>query len=105
MKKISFAIVAIASLVMTSCASIPTPLGVGALYTNIQTGEAATANTVGHKVGSAEAINLFGILAIGDASINSAANKAGIKKISHVDSQKSSFLGIYSKYTTYVYGE
>ncbi len=105
MKKISLAIAAIATLAMTSCAILPTELGTAGLYTNVQVGNTATANSVGHKVGSAQAMNFLGLFAIGDASINSAANKGGIKKISHVDVQKSNFLGIYSTYTTYVYGE
>ena len=102
---ISLAIAAIATLAMTSCAILPTELGTAGLYTNVQVGNTATANSVGHKVGSAQAMNFLGLFAIGDASINSAANKGGIKKISHVDVQKSNFLGIYSTYTTYVYGE
>ena len=105
MKKLSLALVALSALLFTSCATIATPAGVGALYTDMQSGETATSNTVGNKVGTAEATNLLGLLVMGDASINAAAKKAGIKKISHVDSQKTSLLGLFSKYTIFVYGE
>ena len=42
---------------------------------------------------------------MGDASINTAAKAAGIRKISHVDCQKSNLLGIFSSYKVVVYGE
>ena len=105
MKKLSLALVALSALLFTSCATIATPAGMGALYTDMQSGETATSNTVGNKVGTAEAVNILGVLVTGDASINAAAKKAGIKKISHVDSKKYSILGLYGKYTIFVYGE
>lgn len=105
MKKLSLALVALSALLFTSCATIATPAGMGALYTDMQSGETATSNSVGNKVGTAEAVNYFGLLVMGDASINTAAKKAGIKKISHIDSQKTTVFGIFSKYTIFVYGE
>ena len=83
MKKLSLALLAVSALFFTSCATIATPAGLGTIYTDMQSGETATSNT----------------------SINAAAKKAGIKKISHVDSKKSSILGLYGKYTIFVYGE
>ena len=50
-------------------------------------------------------MNYLGLLVMGDASINTAAKKAGIKKISHIDSQKTTVFGIFSKYTIFVYGQ
>lgn len=105
MKKLSLALVALSALLFTSCATIATPAGMGALYTDMQSGETATSNTVGNKVGTAEATNLLGLLVMGDASINTAAKRAGIKKISHIDCQKTNLLSIFSKYTVFVYGE
>ena len=105
MKKLSLALLAVSALFFTSCATISTPAGLGTLYTDMQSGETATSNTVGNKVGTAEAVNILGVLVTGDASINAAAKKAGIKKISHVDSKKYSILGLYGKYTIFVYGE
>ena len=105
MKKLSLALVALSALLFTSCATIATPAGMGALYTDMQSGETATDNPVGNKVGTAEAMNYLGLLVMGDASINTAAKKAGIKKISHIDSQKTTVFGIFSKYTIFVYGQ
>lgn len=67
---------------------------------------AATSNTVGDKCGEATATTFLGVITLnGDCSINSAAKKAGIKKISHVDQKVFNILGIYQTNTTYVYGE
>ena len=105
MKKLALALLATAALSFTSCGTINTPAGLGVLYTDIYSGETATANPVGNKVGTAEAVNYFGFLVMGDASINTAAKRAGIKKISHIDSQKTTVFGIFSKYTVFVYGQ
>ena len=105
MKKLSLALLAVSALFFTSCATIATPAGLGTIYTDMQSGETATSNTVGNKVGTAEATNLLGLLVMGDASINTAAKRAGIKKISHIDSQKTTVFGIFSKYTVFVYGQ
>ena len=67
---------------------------------------AATSNPVGTKVGKASyPVILSCLVFTGDASIDTAAKKAGIKKISHVDVKTTSILGIYGTTTTYVYGE
>lgn len=94
---------------LTGCAvglaTIESPVGFGAVYTNVKGGVQATSNEVGTKVGSSDALNVLGLAAIGDASITSAANKAGIERISHVDYETTSFLGLFVKYEIYVYGE
>ena len=90
---------------LTSCAALSTPVGMGGLYTGVQSGVTATSNNVGKKVGIASATNILGIVATGDASINTACKNAGIKKISHVDQKQTSVLGIFSSYQTIVYGE
>ena len=65
----------------------------------------ATSNPVATKVGTAEVTSILGLVATGDASINTAAQSAGITRISHVDYEAKSILGVYAKYTVYVYGE
>ncbi len=45
------------------------------------------------------------MVAIGDASVETAAKNGGIKKIHHVDSRTTNIFGVYSEYTTVVYGE
>lgn len=66
----------------------------------------ATSNPVGSKCGEATATTFLGVLTLnGDCSIDTAAKKGGIKKISHVDQKVYNVLGIYQTNTTYVYGE
>ena len=99
------AVAAIAALSLSSCAPMGTKAGMGSLYTNVAEGEMVTANAVGSKVGTATSTNILGLVVMGDASINTAAKAAGIRKISHVDCQKSNLLGIFSSYKIVVYGE
>ncbi len=80
-------------------------VGSGFIYSDYKAPITATANPVASKVGTAEATSILGLVATGDASIDAAAKKAGISRISHVDFQTYSILGIFAKYTVYVYGE
>mgnify|MGYP000185938939 FL=1 len=105
MKKFYYAIVASVAFLATSCAMVGTPVGIGGLYTGVTSGEAVTSNNLGKKVGQSSAMNILGIVATGDASITTAAKNGGIKKVSHVDSKKTSVLGIFGTYTTIVYGD
>lgn len=102
---LSAAIIAASTLLLSSCAIVSTPVGMATLYTGVETGHSVTSNNIGKKVGTATATNVLGIVAVGDASINKAAKDAGIKKISHVDQKQTSMLGLFSSYTTTVYGE
>ena len=77
----------------------------GSIYTDVTTPVEATANGVGTKVGTSEVVGILGLVATGDAGINEAAKNGGISKISHVDRHVMSILGLYAKYTVYVYGE
>lgn len=104
MKNLSLTVLVAATLFLTSCAGVMAP-AVGGLYTSTKAPLTATSNTVGTKVGTAELTSILGIVATGDASINEAAKKAGITKISHVDYESFSVLGFYGKLTVYVYGE
>src|SRR5262249_11717547 len=56
------------------------------------------------KIGRSEAWGIL-VSATGDASISAAMRNGGITRIHHVDHETSSFLGVYAKYTTIVYGE
>lgn len=99
MKKLLL-IAAIATF-FAGCAVSPLP---GVIYTDADYGLDATSNTVGSKVGTTDAISILGIVAIGDASINTAAKQAGISEISHVDYKVKNILGVYQAYEIYVYG-
>lgn len=105
MKKVKtfLAIGAVASM-MASCAMSAKPV-TGTLYSDVSAPLTATSNNVGSKVGTAEAKSILGAIAIGDASIEAAAKKAGITKISHVDYKATNILSLYATYTVMVYGE
>lgn len=77
----------------------------GFVYTDLKAPGMATSNPVATKVGTAEVTSILGLVATGDASINTAAQSAGITRISHVDYEAKSILGVFAKYTVYVYGE
>lgn len=107
MRRIYYAIIAIVLVFFSSCA-VFAPNGEylsSIIYTDITKPGMVTSNVVGTKVGMASATNILGIVSMGDASVQKAAQEAGIKKISHVDVKNEGVLGVYSKTTTYVYGE
>ena len=105
MKKLFFAVAAVCAMGLASCSTITSGSGMGILYTGVTEGQIATANPVGNKVGTSKTTGVLGLVSIGDASIQTAANSAGIKKISHVDVKKMSVLGLFATYSTVVYGE
>lgn len=105
MKKLGILATACVAMLLSSCAVVGTGAGMGVLYTGVTEGAAVTSNNLGKKVGESSASNILGLVASGDASIDLAAKKAGIKKISHVDVKKTSVLGIFASYKTIVYGD
>ena len=105
MKKTILSLVAVFSLTLASWSTIATGSGIGAIYTGVTEGDIATSNTLGSKVGTSSSIGVLGLVNVGDASIQKAANQAGIKKVSHVDVKKTSVLGLFASYKTIVYGE
>ncbi len=106
MKKLKFLVLAAgAALMLSSCAMVLTSPLTGGLYSDVKAPVLATANAGSSKVGTAEAQSILGLVATGDASIETAAKSAGITKIHHVDKQATSILGIIATYKIYVYGE
>ncbi len=61
-------------------------------------------NDIGPTKAIAQSESVLGLVAWGDASVQSAAQKAGIKQIDHIDSQFFNVLGVYSKYEIIVWG-
>lgn len=104
MKKFIYSIicVAIIAFTMSSCGTVGL---VGTIYTGYTIPEAVTSNDLGTKVGEAQATSVLGIVAVGDAGVEHAAKKAGIKKISHVDKKVISLLGLFTVEKYIVYGE
>lgn len=92
------------TVLFSSCASVKSPL-MGVLYTDVKAPEAVTSNAGKSKVGTGVAKSILGLVATGDASIETAAKSAGITRIHHVDYYSKSILGLYSEFTVTVYGE
>lgn len=105
MKKLIASVSSIALAVFfTGCA---TPFPVGGAFTDIQLPVMATNNpiTENTKKGVSTCESFLGLIAVGDASIEEAAQEGGITKITHIDWNAKNVLGVYGIYTLTVYGE
>jgi hypothetical protein len=93
MKKLFFAVAAVACMAVTSCTTCA-PV-------------AATSNPVGKKCGEAVSTLFLGGLFGGtkDAAINEAAKKGGITRISHVDTWEVNYANLMILKGVRVYGE
>lgn len=76
----------------------------GALYTDVNTPLAATSASGASKEGKATCSNILGLIALGDCSVNKAAQEGSISQIKSVDSKVWSILGLYTTSTTIVKG-
>ena len=59
----------------------------------------------GLRQGEASVQNILGLISFGDAGVREAAEDGEISRIHHADYRFVNILGIWSKYTTIVYGE
>lgn len=107
MRKMAILSAVLLSLSLGSgCMIISNPVpAMGLIYSEYTAPVAATSNPNSFKKGEAELISILGMVAIGDASIETAAKNGGITKIHHIDHKTYNVLGFYGKYTTIVYGE
>ena len=92
-------------VLLTGCAAFAVSPVSGGLFTDVQYPFMVTGEVGASKVGTADASSVLGLIAIGDASIQTAMRRGGIEKVSHIDIQSKNILGIYATYTVYVYGE
>lgn len=89
---------------LEGCATAMSPVN-GFLYTNISGPLTVGANQdTPTKVGRATSRSIFGVYAVGDSSIETAAKNGGITKIHHVDYETQTVLGVIADFTTVVYG-
>ncbi len=88
-------------------AGCATPIPVGIAFTDVQFPVLATNNPITEetKKGVSTCESFLGLIAVGDASIEEAAEEAGITKITHIDWDAKNVLGVYGTYTVTVYGE
>ena len=87
---------------LTSC--IIHPLA-GGLYTSWNAHFGDHQQEIGQKEGKSCVTNILGLISTGDASVKSAAKKAGINKITSIDYELSNVLGLYGTYYVIVTGE
>jgi TRL (tRNA-associated locus)-like protein len=101
-RRLTFAVLSASFL--TGCAAIGHAPVTG-LITLEEKGPVAMGTAAGSsKVGRAEAWGIL-VFATGDASIRTAMRNGGITRVHHVDHETTSWFGVYSTYTTIVYGE
>ena len=87
------------------CSAVQSPVSNGLLFTSVKGPITATSNVDDSKVGEASCATILGIISVGDCSIEAAMQQGGIKKVQHVDHKSISFLGVYARFTTIVYGQ
>lgn len=89
---------------LSGCAVATAPVN-GFLYSNVTAPVGITGSAdKPTKVGRSYARSILGLIATGDASIDTAAKNGGITKIHHVDHETQVILGVIADYTTIVYG-
>ncbi|HOM29267.1 MAG TPA: TRL-like family protein [Deltaproteobacteria bacterium] len=88
-------------LTATGCAILYNDFRTPLPSLNVQPGTEARIH-----VGSSSCTSYVWMVTVGDCSVEAAMKNGNISKIHHVDADiKSYFLGIYTKFTTVVYGE
>ncbi len=91
-----------ATALISGCASsIPQ----GVFYTDVKLPVSASDKAIGTKVGKSQCKSYFGVVTVGDASIETAKKNGGITKVSSVDWKAKSVLGIIGEYECTVRGE
>lgn len=91
---------------LTGCGAATTTPALGILYTDVKGPVTATGTASGDRMleGKATVTSYLGLVATGDASIETAAKRAGITQIHHVDYHSTHVLGIIATFTVIVYG-
>lgn len=106
MKKTLLGACALTAALMTAGCATPFPLG--SIVTQVKLPAAGGTGEVSRstlKKGVAECKSYLGIVAVGDASIDTAARNAGITQIHYVDWEVENFLGFVGTYRCVVYGK
>jgi hypothetical protein len=103
-KYLVWATIAMISFSLLCGCATPYPSGIA--YTKLKLPVNVTSNpSESPKVGIAECKSYFGLVAIGDASIETAMKNGGITKIHYIDWDVKNVLGIIGTYKVTVYGE
>ena len=105
MKILFLSMITLLGMGLTGCANVrgPAPAALSFYASPVDAGPAAIAQP--GKRGEACAQNILGLVATGDASIDSAKRNAGITRVASVEQTAARVLGYYAKYCTIVRGE
>ena len=103
MKKQIILLGAVAGVALLSgCAStIPQ----GSFFTDVKVPVSAAEGVASLKTGKSQCKSFFGVVTVGDASIEAAKKNGGITRVSTVDWKAKSILGIVGEYECIVKGE
>ena len=108
-RKIQNVVIFFMIIFLPGCIIFSSPTGQGLIGTDLKAPVLVADNNVPSqknlKIGQARCINLFGLFAFGDCSINKAIENGNISKIHYIDNNLRSFLFIASESTTIIYGE
>lgn len=103
MKKIYLVFATCIVFMMMGCATI---IPIGTLYTEAKMPMMVTSNSGDSlKTGVSQCTSMFGLVALGDCSIETAKKNGGITKVHSVDANVKNILGIYGVYKVIVTGE
>ena len=110
MKKLCALLLLMSIVALSGCAGVyraPVLPSVGMLFAEIKAPLDVDFDDtdLGSRVGKATSKSILGWFATGDASIQAAARNGGITKIKHADYEFNNILGVYSEFTTVVYGD
>lgn len=89
---------------LLGCASAQSPVS-GFIYRDVKFDGGATDAFGGSARGESCATSILGIIATGDATIDSAKKAGGVVQVTAVDHSSMGILGFYAKYCTIVYGK
>lgn len=106
-KLASAAALGVVGIAMTGCLSVPVMPPQGILFNDYYAplDFDQQESSVGMRSGEASTMSVLGLVAMGDASIDTAARNGGITTIHGADYHYFNVLGVYQTYTTIVRGE
>ena len=87
-------------LILSGCAHAPVT---GLLYSDVTYPSTATSNPTGNRIGESCASSILGLIAMGDASIETARRNGGINMITSIDEHYLNYF-FYQKSCTVVRG-
>ena len=109
-RALKLALVGVACLMLCGCAGwarTPVIPPVGFVYTGYKAPLDVDYDDtkISSKKGTASTINVLGLVGVGDCSARAAAEDGGITTVHNADYEMLSVLGVFSRFTTIVYGD